>query len=430
MTTLQTEFTEGELLEGHDVVEPVIVDGLLCHGGFLEDGTYVSPRTRNRAPAIEAWERQRLEQFSTPLLEVPFEAMPPNFPSVDQSKFLLRNGVPEPTIAALTRIGTLEGFAGMLRLLPTPDYEKCFEEDITGTAIAHIANGLFEAHARDESGYDGQAGHDKMWFKSRDIAFENPLAEDENAKWLSWLGLIPASGNQGATISMKADEFTDRVLPDDVDGDLELVATRMIGLLFIEVWAFHSFDWASGVLSDTELVAGEGSAATLVEYIRRDESPHIAWLRTALSEIARPDLARREWAHLSWHRDAREPLGQDHAQFGDRAASGQPRRGHGHGGPGPRGSLRRGRPPRGDALDGNRDPPGGRLTARHCVRRHLRLTTPDWRPSTQDPLAPAVTRRCEPVRGPPRLRVPRPRERSPRDRPVVPLPRTVPPPPR
>ncbi len=285
MTTLQTEFTEAELLEGHDVVEPVIVGGLRCHGGFLDDGTYVSPRTKNRVPAIEAWERQRVEQFATPLLDVPLEAMPPNFPSIEQSKFLLRNGVPEPTIAALTRIGTLEGFAGMLRLLPTPEYEKCFEEDITGTAIAHIANGLFEAHARDESGFDGQAGHDQMWFKSRDIAFENPLAEDENAKWLSWLGLIPASGDRGATISMKADDFTDRVLPDDIDPDLELVATRMIGLLFIEVWAFHSFDWASGVLSDRELVAGEGSAATLVDLIRRDESPHIAWLRTALSEM-------------------------------------------------------------------------------------------------------------------------------------------------
>jgi hypothetical protein len=285
MTTLQTEFTEAELLDGHDVVEPVIVDGLRCHGGFLDDGTYVSPRTKNRVPAIEAWEQQRLEQFSTPLLEVPFEAMPPNFPSIEQSKFLLRNEVPEPTIAALTRIGTLEGLAGLLRLLPTPDFARCFEEDITGTAIAHIDRGLFEAHARDESGYDGQAGHDRMWFQSRDIAFEHPLSVDENAKWMSWLGLLPASGTKDATIPMKSDEFTDRVLPDDIDGDLELVATRMIGLLFIEVWAFHSFDWASGVLSDKELVAGEGSAATLVDYIRRDEAPHIAWLRTALSEM-------------------------------------------------------------------------------------------------------------------------------------------------
>ncbi len=285
MTTLQTEFTEQELLEGHHIAEPLVVGGLRCHGGFLEDGTYVSPRTRHRWPAIVAWEQQRLAQFQTPLLDVPLQAMPPNFPSIEQSKFLIRNGVPEPSIAALTRIGTLEGFAGLLRLLPTPDYARCFEEDITGTAVAHIAHGLFEAHARDESGFDGQAGHDRMWFKARDIAFEDPLAEDENAKWLTWLGLAPSSTADNASIPMKADEFSDRVLPADVDGDLELVATRMIGLLFIEVWAFHSFDWASGVLSDEELVAGEGSAAELVDYIRHDEAPHIAWLRTALSEM-------------------------------------------------------------------------------------------------------------------------------------------------
>jgi hypothetical protein len=285
LTTLQTEFTETELLEGHHIAEPLIIDGLRCHGGFLGDGTYVSPRTKNRWPAIQAWEQQRSEQFATPLIEVPIEAMPPNFPSIEQSKFLIGNGVPEPTIAALTRIGTLEGFAGMLRLLPTPDFPSCFEEDVIGTAIGHIANGLFEAHARDESGFGDQAGHDRMWFKARDIAFENPLSEDENAKWLSWLGLIPQSGDRDANLPMKADAFSDRVLPDDVDPDLELVVTRMIGLLFIEVWAFHSFDWASGVLSDGELVAGEGSAADLVGFIRADEAPHIAWLRTALSEM-------------------------------------------------------------------------------------------------------------------------------------------------
>jgi hypothetical protein len=32
-------------------------------------------------------------------------------------------------------------------------------------------------------------------------------------------------------------------------------------------------------------VAGEGEAARLVSYIRSDEAPHVAWLRTALSEM-------------------------------------------------------------------------------------------------------------------------------------------------
>ncbi len=59
----------------------------------------------------------------------------------------------------------------------------------------------------------------------------------------------------------------------------------MIGLLLIEISAFHGFRWAEAVLSDRELVAGDGQAATLVSYIRADETPHVAWLRTALSEM-------------------------------------------------------------------------------------------------------------------------------------------------
>ena len=69
----------------------------------------------------------------------------------------------------------------MLRHLPVPDFTRCFDEDITGTAIAHIDHGLFEAHARDEAGFGDQAGHDRMWFVARDIAFEHPATDDQTA---------------------------------------------------------------------------------------------------------------------------------------------------------------------------------------------------------------------------------------------------------
>ena len=59
----------------------------------------------------------------------------------------------------------------------------------------------------------------------------------------------------------------------------------MIGLLFIELSAFHGFTWAEGVLSDTELFPGDGEAARLVSYIRADETPHVAYLGVALSEM-------------------------------------------------------------------------------------------------------------------------------------------------
>jgi hypothetical protein len=59
----------------------------------------------------------------------------------------------------------------------------------------------------------------------------------------------------------------------------------MTGVLFIEIRAFHLFAWAEALLSDTDLVAGDGLPSQLVSYIRQDETPHIEYLRTALSEM-------------------------------------------------------------------------------------------------------------------------------------------------
>jgi hypothetical protein len=285
ITTLQTEFSEFELLADHDIVEPLVVDGLRCHGGFDERGDYVSPRTKNRWPAIGAWEEQRVAQFSTPIIDVPLETWPENFPNVEQSKYLIRIGAPEPTINALTRIGTLEGFGSMLRFLPVPDFRRCFEEDIAGTAIAHIDNGLVEAHARDEAGFGDLAGHDRMWFVARDIAFEHPATDDQTAGMLNRLGIDTTPKSQTQLGELRQAAMARRVLPADIDFTLEMLVARMIGLLLIEISAFHGFRWAEAVLGDTDLVAGDGTAARMVSYIRSDETPHVAWLRTALSEM-------------------------------------------------------------------------------------------------------------------------------------------------
>src|SRR4051794_36746510 len=108
--TLQTEWTEQELLETHTVAEPLIAGGVRCHGGFADDGTYVSPRTKNRGPAIEAWKQEREQQFATPLLDVPLTTWPESYPNVAQAKYLIAQGVSEPIVSTLTRIGTVEGF--------------------------------------------------------------------------------------------------------------------------------------------------------------------------------------------------------------------------------------------------------------------------------------------------------------------------------
>ncbi len=286
MTTTQVEFTETELLADHVIEEPLVAEGVLCHGGFTDDGTYVSPRTLNRWPAIGSWEAQRRNRSGHDPIDIPLETWPESFPNVDQTRFLIGQGAPESTISALTRIGTVEGFGGILRMLPVPDFSRCFLEDVRGTATDHIGRGLFEAHARDEAGFEDVAGHDQMWFVARDIAFEHPVTEDQTAVMLNRMGIPSAPGPQGPVATGPSrPPVAERWLPATIPGDLETVVRRMVGLLLIEISAFHGFIWAEAILGDKDLVAGDGAGGTLVSYIRQDETPHVAWLKTALSEM-------------------------------------------------------------------------------------------------------------------------------------------------
>jgi hypothetical protein len=282
MTALQVEWSRQELLASDPVVEPLVAGGARCHGGFDEDGRYVSPRTRNRIPAIEAWQAQREQDFGTPLLDVPLSSWPENYPNVAQAAFLIRSGVPGPVVSTLTRIGTVEGFGAMIRYSEIPDWQRCFVEDVAGTAVAHLDRGLFEAHARDEAGYGDEGGHKQMWFAARDLAFENPVSEDQTAVMLQRMGL--ATGGSGGGGAPTRAVVPPRLFPDLPDA-LELLVMRMAALLLIEISAFHVFAWAEALLSDVSLVAGDGEAGRLVSYIRADETPHVEYLKTVLSEL-------------------------------------------------------------------------------------------------------------------------------------------------
>jgi hypothetical protein len=285
MTTLQTEYTEQELLESHPFVEPLVAGGVRCHGGFDESGEYVSPRTKNRWPAIEAWQQQREEQFGTELLDIPLETWPEHYPNVAQAKYLVQQGVREPIVSILTRIGTVEGFGSMIRYSTIPNLQKVFAEDVRGTAMDHLDKGLYEAHARDEAGFEQEGGHKQMWFAARDIAFENPVTEDETETMLQRMGFGGPGGQPVDLAKVRQAMMANRISPDDVDYELEALVERMARLLLIEISAFHAFAWAEELLSDNDLVAGEGEAARLVSYIRRDEAPHVAYLKTTLSEM-------------------------------------------------------------------------------------------------------------------------------------------------
>jgi hypothetical protein len=283
--TLQTEYSPDELLASHDYAEPLFAGGRRCHGGFVDDGTYVSPRTKGRVPAIEAWQQQHHDQFGTDLLGVPLETWPEPYPNAAQSRYLVEQGIPRPIIATLTRIGTVEGFGSVIRNSVVPDLQSALAEEIQGTAMAHLQKGLYEAHARDEAGHGDEAGHNEMWFAARDIAFENPVSEDETQRMLVRMGVASPGGAVPDVAAMRAAAMANRVLPDDIDFDLEALVERMTRLLLIEISAFHLFAWAETLLSDDELVAGDGEAARLVSYIRSDETPHVEYLRTVLSEM-------------------------------------------------------------------------------------------------------------------------------------------------
>jgi hypothetical protein len=123
-----------------------------------------------------------------------------------------------------------------------------------------------------------------MWFAARDIAFEEPVTEDMTQTMLVRMGIAAPGGKLPTPAGAQAAALALRRFPD-LDLALEMMLRRMVGLLFIEVSAFHTFAWAEAVLADTDLVAGEGSAAELVRYVRADETPHVEYLRTALTEM-------------------------------------------------------------------------------------------------------------------------------------------------
>ncbi len=289
MTTQQVEFEGDELLESHPIAEPLIAGGVRCHGGFDDSGSYVSPRTAKRGPAICAWQAKHAREFGTELLDAPLDAWPGHYPNVAQARFLLQQDIVRPMITTLTRIGTVEGFGAGIRRAAVQNIQRFFAEDIRGTATAHLDKGLYEAHARDEAGFEDEAGHRQMWFAARDIAFEQPDVESQVAQMLELMGLPATFGSGPPSLErlaeMRRRAMQTRQLDDDIDFELESQIARMIRLVFIELAAFRSFSWAEAVLADPELVAGDGEAARLVSYIRADETPHVEYLKTCLTEI-------------------------------------------------------------------------------------------------------------------------------------------------
>src|SRR5262245_26538080 len=263
---MRTQFSPDDILATEPKLEPLFAGGVRCHGGFDANGSYRWPRTLHRMPAIRAWQAQ-LDQ----VIAIDPALIPPQYPSVEQAKLLVREGITEPVVRALTLISILEGFGAVIRDLRVPDFGALVVEPIDGTALAHLAGGLIEAHARDEAGHRDEGGHKQMWEAARDLAFDKPKIPGDILMRLMGPRSLP--GRQRL-----------RMWPE-LDPALERLVVTMANVLVIEVFAARTFDWGERLLSDPELSANPREAGAMVGYVRQDEAPHVEYLRTALSEL-------------------------------------------------------------------------------------------------------------------------------------------------
>ncbi len=265
-------YTLEEIEAEHEYATPHIECGQKLHGGFDDDGTYLSPRTRYRWEAVNNW-LAGLESRDVEVVEANTELLiEPNFPNVEQQVFLLKNGIEQGFWNSLTITGLIEARGKALADLTAPDFQDIIVEDISETALAHMNKGLLRAHGWDEGGNSDTdiGGHDVMWYTVRDLVF----GKDKYP--------IPTPPE---SIGRDKDgrEMT------SIPAEHEMLISFLMNLLMIEVRAERAFDFYVKVLQSEEVFTDHRKeaehAAELVNRIRQDESVHVAWLRAAISEF-------------------------------------------------------------------------------------------------------------------------------------------------
>lgn len=237
--------------------------GRKLHGGFDSDVYYLSPGTRHRWDAINNWHKQ-LDDRGVPMVKASTVLLTePNFPNVPQQVLLLKHGIGQSFWDSLTITGLIEARGKALAESQAPDFQTVIVEDISATALAHINNGLLTTHGWDEGGIpdSGIGGHDTMWFVARDLVFGKekfPIPE------------APTS------------------IGREKNGR-EMLISFLMNLLMIEVRAERAFDFYERVIQSAETFIDKPTEAAhaidLINRIRLDESVHVAWLRTAISEF-------------------------------------------------------------------------------------------------------------------------------------------------
>ncbi|MBX3447560.1 MAG: hypothetical protein KF765_12475 [Parvibaculaceae bacterium] len=266
-------YTREELMASHDYARPHERAGYRLHGGFLADGSYVSPRVLHRWPAVHAWQ-EALTAKGWPLIDATVQLLKRgNYPNIPQERFLLSNGIGQPLWNSLTITGVIEARGRALCDLQAPDFQQIIVDDISQTCTGHLHKGLLYAHGADEGGDPAEpdvGAHDAMWFAARDLLFGKdryPLPE------------VPES---------IARPDTGRLMPQLPAGFEQLILLLM-NVLMIEVRAESFFAFCCEIMRDKEAFPNlqkEGEeAAAMVERIRTDEAIHVGYLQTTVSEM-------------------------------------------------------------------------------------------------------------------------------------------------
>lgn len=267
-------YSRDELLSEHDYASTQAIAGRAMHGGFDADGTYVSPRSLRRWPAIRAW-AEGLKERDIPMLDAgPQLLSRRHYPTRDQQKFLLKNGLGQVFWNSLTVTGVFEGRGKALCQFDLPDFQEIIVEDISDMAVGHMHKGLLYAHGADEGGDPANeevGAHDEMWFALRDLVFgPNAYPDPEIPETLS---------------RPDADEPLFPQIKEPHSGVLNL----LLNLLMIELRAESFFAHCCELFEDEELFTDRRTEALeardVVERIRTDEALHTVSLQIILSEL-------------------------------------------------------------------------------------------------------------------------------------------------
>lgn len=266
-------YSEAELLAEHAYAKPHKEVGYLLHGGFNEEGTYVSPRTLHRWPAVHAWQNA-LKERGFPLVDASSALLrPETVPNLDQQRLLLVNGLGTSLWNGLTITGIVEARGQMLCQFEAPNFQDIIVDDVSEMSIGHLNKGLLYGHGADEGGDPARpeyGAHDAMWFAARDLLFGKDA--------------YPMPG-EPTNISRPDGGRRMPEIPEEYENTLML----LMNVLMIEVRAEAFFSFCCAIMRDPAVFkdrrADAELAATMIERIREDEAIHVGYLQAVISEM-------------------------------------------------------------------------------------------------------------------------------------------------